>query len=53
VGNFDPGRTFEAVRRLEYIGRDNALSEAPAAFVAAKAEVSRLIRALRHLKKTL
>jgi PAS domain S-box-containing protein len=50
VGNFDPGAAFEAVRKLEMLGREQKLDEARAAFVAAKAEVTRLMRALRKIE---
>lgn len=53
VGNFDPGPTFEAVRKLEALGREGKLDAAPAALAAAKLEISRLTRALRHLTKRL
>jgi CheY-like chemotaxis protein/nitrogen-specific signal transduction histidine kinase len=51
VGNFDPGRAFEAVRKLELIAHENKLKDAPAAFAGAKAEIAGLMRQLRHLKK--
>jgi two-component system sensor histidine kinase/response regulator len=47
VGNFDPGTAFEAVRKLEMLGREKKLDEARPAFAVAKAEVTRLMRALR------
>lgn len=53
VGNFDPGAPFEAVRKLESIGRENKLAEAPAALAAAKAEIARVMRGLRQLKKAM
>ena len=53
VGNFDPGAAFEAVRSLEFIGRENRLVEAPAALAAAKAEIARVMRGLRRLKKAM
>ena len=52
VGNFDLGPAFEAVRRLEVIGRENRLREAPLALAGAKNEVSRLIRMLKAYTKT-
>src|SRR5262249_52639480 len=51
AGNFDPGRTFEAARQLEFVGRDNRLAEAPAAFSAVKNDVARLIRSLKYVLK--
>jgi two-component system, sensor histidine kinase and response regulator len=49
VGNFDPGTAFEAVRKLEMLGREKKLDEARPAFVVAKAEVTRLMRALKKM----
>ncbi len=46
VGNFDPGGTFEAVRRLEM----SELDEAAKAFESAADEVSRLVRALKRFR---
>jgi HPt (histidine-containing phosphotransfer) domain-containing protein len=50
VGNFDSGLAFEAVRRLEFIARENKLPDAPAAFALAKTQITRLTRALRDLQ---
>src|SRR5262249_23621439 len=49
VGNFDSGTAFETVRKLEMLGREKKLDEARAAFHAAKAEVTRLMRALKKI----
>jgi HPt (histidine-containing phosphotransfer) domain-containing protein len=47
VGNFESGSAFAAVRQLEMMGRDGNLKEASAAFVTAKAQLTRLTRALK------
>ena len=49
VGNFDSGRTLEAVRRLEAVARDSQLADAAAAFAAVKIEIACLIQALKRL----
>jgi PAS domain S-box-containing protein len=49
VGNFDTGRVFEAVRRLEVFGREEKLPEAKTAFATVKAEVARLMHALKRI----
>jgi len=50
VGNFDHDATFEAVRKLEEMGRENRLSDAHAMFQRVKNEMAHLTRSLRHLK---
>ncbi len=48
VGNFDSGTVFETVRHLEMLGREANLTDAPAAFAAAKRQVARLTGALKR-----
>ena len=48
VGNFDSGRAFEAVRRMETTAFDSKLAGSRPAFALAKSEVQRLIRALKN-----
>jgi two-component system, sensor histidine kinase and response regulator len=50
IGNFESGSTFAAFRYLEMLGRDGNFKEAPAAFAAAKAQLTRLMRALKMAK---
>jgi two-component system sensor histidine kinase/response regulator len=50
VGNFDSGQVFEAVRKLEVLGRENNLSDARAAFAVIETEVAKLTQSLRRLK---
>src|SRR5262245_15793513 len=50
VGNFDHDAPFEAVRKLEEMGRENQLSDAQAMFQRVKKEMAHLTRSLRHLK---
>ena len=50
VGNFDHYAPFEAVRKLEEMGRENQLSDAQALFESVKKEMAHLTRSLRHLK---
>ncbi|HMF01126.1 MAG TPA: ATP-binding protein [Terriglobia bacterium] len=50
VGNFDHYAPFEAVRKLEEMGRENRLSDAQALFESVKKEMAHLTRSLRHLK---
>jgi len=50
VGNFDHYTPFEAVRKLEEMGRENQLSDAQALFESVKKEMAHLTRSLRHLK---
>ena len=47
VANFDSGSVFESVRDLETMGRGKNLSEAGPALEIAKAEIARLMHALR------
>jgi HPt (histidine-containing phosphotransfer) domain-containing protein len=53
IGNFESGNSFELVRKLETMGRDNSLDGAPAILSAAKAELARLNASLCYLKKNL
>ena len=53
VGNFDPTQAFEAVRRLETLGRENNLTDAPAGWRVVEMEIARLSDVLRHVKKKL
>jgi len=53
VGNFDPTHAFEAVRRLETLGRENNLTDAPAGWRVVEMEIARLSDVLRHVKKKL
>jgi len=54
VGNFDSGLVFEAARKLEFMGRDNNLSDTPAAFADLKTQVARLMHSLSYrLARTL
>ncbi len=48
VGNFDSGTAFEAARKLESLGRNNNLSDAPAAFAYLKTQVARLMHSLSY-----
>jgi two-component system, sensor histidine kinase and response regulator len=50
VGNFDHDAPFEAVRKLEEMGRENQLSDAHPMFQRVKNEMAHLTRSLRHLK---
>ena len=50
VGNFDHDAPFEAVRKLEEMGRENQLSDAHPMFQRVKNEMAHLTRSLGHLK---
>jgi two-component system, sensor histidine kinase and response regulator len=50
VGNFDHDAPFEAVRKLEEMGRENQLSDAHPMFQRVKNEMANLTRSLGHLK---
>ena len=53
VGNFDQGASFEAVRRLEMLARENLLTNAEASFRNIRNQLAKLTRSLRHLKSQL
>jgi len=53
VGNFDQGASFEAVRRLEMLARENLLTNAEASFRNIRNQLAQLTRSLRHLKSQL
>jgi len=50
VGNFDHDASFEAIRKLEEMARENQLSDVDAMFQRVRNEMAHLTRSLRHLK---
>ena len=53
IGNFDSGRVFESVRKLEAFGRENNVRGARDIMEAVETEINKLRKTLRELKRTL
>src|SRR5262249_4905322 len=53
VGNFESGRAFESVRRVETLAKENKFPEVPEAMRVLEMEIEKLCQSLRDLKKKL
>jgi len=53
VGNFESGRAFEAVRRVETLAKENQFTDVPEAMRVLEMEIEKLCQSLRDLKKRL
>jgi HPt (histidine-containing phosphotransfer) domain-containing protein len=53
VGNFESGRAFESVRRLETLAKESKFPDVPEAMRVLEMEIEKLYQSLRDLKKRL